>query len=152
MVFDHHDLSPELYAAKYRTRVPVEQILRLGERVGFSLADVTLASNDSFRSIAIERGKKSPQDVFLVRNGPDPTVFKPREGDAGLRQGAAFLIGYVGLMGSQDGADIARELSISVNTLRTHTKNVYAKLGVNSRRAAVHQAAELNLVSRTRDR
>jgi LuxR family transcriptional regulator, maltose regulon positive regulatory protein len=56
------------------------------------------------------------------------------------------------LLGSDlDGPDIARELSISVNTLRTHTKNVYAKLGVNSRRAAVHHAAELNLLSRTRD-
>ena len=51
-----------------------------------------------------------------------------------------------------DGPDIARELSVSLNTLRTHTKNIYAKLGVNSRRAAVRQAAELNLLSRTRDR
>jgi LuxR family maltose regulon positive regulatory protein len=51
-----------------------------------------------------------------------------------------------------DGPDIARELTVSLNTLRTHTKNIYAKLGVNSRRAAVRQAAELNLLSRTRDR
>ena len=51
-----------------------------------------------------------------------------------------------------DGPDIARELTVSLNTLRTHTRNIYAKLGVNSRRAAVRQAAELNLLSRTRDR
>jgi LuxR family maltose regulon positive regulatory protein len=51
-----------------------------------------------------------------------------------------------------DGPDIARELTVSVNTLRTHTKSIYAKLGVNSRRAAVRQAAELNLLSRGRDR
>ena len=50
------------------------------------------------------------------------------------------------------GPDIARELSVSLNTLRTHTKSIYAKLGVNSRRAAVRQAAQLNLLSRTRDR
>jgi LuxR family maltose regulon positive regulatory protein len=55
------------------------------------------------------------------------------------------------LLGSDlDGPDIARELSVSLNTLRTHTKNIYAKLGVNSRRAAVRQAAELNLLSRRR--
>jgi LuxR family transcriptional regulator, maltose regulon positive regulatory protein len=48
-----------------------------------------------------------------------------------------------------DGPDIARELTVSLNTLRTHTRNIYAKLGVNSRRAAVRQAAELNLLSRT---
>jgi LuxR family maltose regulon positive regulatory protein len=41
---------------------------------------------------------------------------------------------------------------VSLNTLRTHTKSIYAKLGVNSRRGAVRQAAQLNLLSRTRDR
>jgi LuxR family maltose regulon positive regulatory protein len=51
-----------------------------------------------------------------------------------------------------DGPDVARELTVSLNTLRTHTKSIYAKLGVNSRRAAVRQAAELNLLSRARDR
>ena len=57
------------------------------------------------------------------------------------------------LLGSDlDGPDIARELTVSLNPLRTHTKSIYAKLGVNSRRAAVRQAAELNLLSRTRDR
>ena len=50
-----------------------------------------------------------------------------------------------------DGPDIARELTVSLNTLRTHTKSICAKLGVNSRRAAVRQAAELNLLSRSRD-
>jgi LuxR family transcriptional regulator, maltose regulon positive regulatory protein len=51
-----------------------------------------------------------------------------------------------------DGPDIARELTVSLNTLRTHTRNIYAKLGVNNRRAAVRQAAELHLLSRTRSR
>ncbi len=51
------------------------------------------------------------------------------------------------LLGSDlDGPDIARALSVSLNTMRTHTKNIYAKLGVTSRRAAVRQAHELNLL------
>jgi LuxR family maltose regulon positive regulatory protein len=50
-----------------------------------------------------------------------------------------------------DGPDIARELSVSLSTVRTHTRNVYAKLGVNSRRAAITRAGELGLLSRTRD-
>ena len=49
-----------------------------------------------------------------------------------------------------DGAEIARELTVSLNTVRTHTKNVYTKLGVNNRRAAVKRADELQLLSRTR--
>ncbi len=51
-----------------------------------------------------------------------------------------------------DGPDLARELSVSLATVRTHTRNIYAKLGVNSRRAAVRRAAELGLLSRSRDR
>jgi LuxR family maltose regulon positive regulatory protein len=51
-----------------------------------------------------------------------------------------------------DGPDLARELSVSLNSVRTHTKNIYAKLGVNSRRGAVNRAAELGLLSRSRDR
>jgi LuxR family maltose regulon positive regulatory protein len=45
-----------------------------------------------------------------------------------------------------DGPEISRRLYISLNTLRTHTKNVYAKLGVNRRRAAVVRAGELGLL------
>ncbi|HEY5848815.1 MAG TPA: LuxR C-terminal-related transcriptional regulator [Microlunatus sp.] len=51
-----------------------------------------------------------------------------------------------------DGPAIARRLIVSVNTMRTHTKSIYAKLGVNSRRAAVRRAEDLNLLSRARDR
>lgn len=57
------------------------------------------------------------------------------------------------LLGSDlGGPDIARELVVSLSTVRTHTKNIYAKLGVNSRRAAIRRAAELDLLSRSRDR
>ena len=49
-----------------------------------------------------------------------------------------------------DGPEIARELTVSLNTVRTHTKNLYSKLGVNNRRAAVKRAEELQLLSRPR--
>ncbi|HMG61467.1 MAG TPA: LuxR C-terminal-related transcriptional regulator, partial [Streptosporangiaceae bacterium] len=57
------------------------------------------------------------------------------------------------LLGTElGGPAIARELAVSLNTMRTHTKNIYAKLGVTNRRAAVRRAADLNLLSRTRTR
>ena len=56
------------------------------------------------------------------------------------------------LQSDLDGPDIARELVVSLSTVRTHTQNIYAKLGVNSRRAAIHRAAELDLLSAPRDR
>jgi LuxR family transcriptional regulator, maltose regulon positive regulatory protein len=52
------------------------------------------------------------------------------------------------LRGDLDGPEIAGQLFVSVNTVRTHTKNIYAKLGVNSRRAAVRRAGELGLLPR----
>ena len=62
-------------------------------------------------------------------------------------------LGVIRLLGTDlDGPDIARQLVVSLNTVRTHTKNIYAKLGVNNRRAAVRRAQELDLLSRTRDR
>ena len=51
------------------------------------------------------------------------------------------------LLGTElDGPEIARELRVSLNTMRTHTKNIYNKLGVNNRRAAVRRAEELDLL------
>lgn len=102
-VLDHHDLSPELFVARYQRRGLPYRGLLLAERLGFRLADVVLSPNETFRAVALRRGRKDPRDVFVVRNGPDPTVFAPAGPDPVLRRGKAHLLGYVGLMGRQDG-------------------------------------------------
>ncbi len=57
------------------------------------------------------------------------------------------------LLGSDlDGPAIARELVVSLNTVRTHTKHIYTKFGVNNRRAAISKAHQLDLLSRSRNR
>ena len=108
-VFDQHDLSPELHEAKYEKGLVSRWALVLLERLAFSLADVTLAMNESFRDVAVRRGRQVPENVFIVRNGPDLELFEPVEPDPALRSGSEHLIGYVGIMNSQDGVDLAIE-------------------------------------------
>jgi glycosyltransferase involved in cell wall biosynthesis len=106
-VFDHHDLSPELYATRFGARRQVLNALRLAERLSFALADVVLATNESYRRIAIERGRMHPHDVFVVRNGPDARRFAPRPAEPALKRGHRYLLSYVGLIEPQDGVDLA---------------------------------------------
>jgi glycosyltransferase involved in cell wall biosynthesis len=107
LVFDHHDLAPELYESRFGRRdVFYRALLRL-EGLAFRLADVVIATNESYRRIALERGKKDPGDVFVVRNAPDPERFRPVVPQMSIKRGREFLIAYLGLMGPQDGLDTA---------------------------------------------
>jgi glycosyltransferase involved in cell wall biosynthesis len=108
LVFDHHDLVPELYESRFGgPRSLLGRATLVAERVSFALADVVLAPNESYRRVALERGRKAPERVFVVRNAPDLDRFRPGEPDAALKRGKAHLLGYVGVLGPQDGGDVA---------------------------------------------
>jgi glycosyltransferase involved in cell wall biosynthesis len=105
-VFDHHDLSPELYLSRYKTSEGmVTRVLRLFEKLSVRLADVVIATNESYRAIDIERNGVSPGNVFIVRNGPDPKRVRVVEPDARLKSMNKIVLGYVGAMNPQDGVD-----------------------------------------------
>jgi glycosyltransferase involved in cell wall biosynthesis len=105
-VFDHHDLVPELYLSRFERGRDVFYRLSLAfERLAFRLADVVIATNESYRAVALSRGRKRQDDVFVVRNAPDTKRFRRGEPDEGLRRGKRHLIAYVGVMGPQDGVD-----------------------------------------------
>jgi glycosyltransferase involved in cell wall biosynthesis len=105
-VFDHHDLAPELYGAKYDTPQPViVRTLRGLERLSSRFADRVVTVNDSYRRILIERNGVSPERITVVRNGPPLAQLEPAEGDPELRAKAGTLIGYLGLIARQDGVD-----------------------------------------------
>jgi len=104
-VFDHHDINPELYEAKFARRDFFHRVLLRLERLSFLVADVSIASNDSYRRIAIRRGHMPPSRVFVVRSGPSLARMKIGPGDPRLKQGRRFLIGYVGVIGRQEGID-----------------------------------------------
>jgi glycosyltransferase involved in cell wall biosynthesis len=107
-VFDHHDLTPELFVSRFgREGGLLHKLTLRAERVAFRLADVVLSVNDSYRGIALTRGRRRPEDVSVVRTGPDLARFTPMEPDPSLKRGRAHLLSYVGVMGTQDGVDQA---------------------------------------------
>lgn len=104
-IFDHHDINPELYEAKFGRRDTFYRLLCLLERWTFLTANVSIATNESYRRIAIERGKMKPDRVFVVRSGPDLRRLKIVPPIEALKMGRKYLVGYVGVMGKQEGID-----------------------------------------------
>ena len=106
-VFDHHDLCPELYQSRFPDgpRLPY-RALRALERRTHRTARHVIATNGSYRDVAIRRSGKSPTDVTVVRTGPDPERLIRGEAKPQLRRGRRYLAAYIGVMGPQDGVDI----------------------------------------------
>ena len=104
-LFDHHDINPELYEAKFGRRDFFYKVMLLWERWTFRVADVSIATNESYKRIAIDRGGMSPDRVWVVRSGPDLRRLKILPPVESLKCGRAYLVGYVGVMGSQEGID-----------------------------------------------
>jgi|SRR5579864_1919709 len=104
-IFDHHDLNPELYEAKFGRRDFFYRLMLKLEYWTFRSADVSIATNESYRRIAIERGRMNPERVFVVRSGPSLERMKVLLPDARLKHGRKYLVGYVGTMGKQEGID-----------------------------------------------
>ena len=104
-VFDHHDINPELYEAKFGRRDWLYRALLAAEYLSFRTADIVLATNDSYKRIAITRGRVDRSRVFVVRSGPSLVRVRPVPPDDKLKCGRRFLVGYVGVMGAQEGID-----------------------------------------------
>lgn len=108
-VFDHHDLAPELYTARFGKRGGVLSfLLRALERATFATADHVVCTNESFRQVALGRGGRPAESVTIVRNGPPLDQLHPRPPRPELRHGRRFLASWVGIMGAvDDGVDLA---------------------------------------------
>jgi glycosyltransferase involved in cell wall biosynthesis len=104
-IFDHHDINPELYEAKFGRRDLFYRLLVALERWTFRTANVSIATNESYKKIAVQRGGKRPERVFVVRSGPDLRRLKTVPPVPELKHGRQHLVGYVGVMGKQEGID-----------------------------------------------
>ncbi len=104
-LFDHHDINPELYEAKFGHKGLFYKVIVLLERLTFMTADISLATNESYKEIAITRGRMDPGKVYIVRSGPNLSRFQPGAPHPEVKKGYAYLVGYVGVMGKQEGLD-----------------------------------------------
>jgi glycosyltransferase involved in cell wall biosynthesis len=104
-LFDHHDITPELFFVKFSRKNLLYRLVSVLETLSFKVADVSIATNESYRRIAIERGGMSPDKVFVVRSGPRLEEIKANPPNESLKNGRKYLAGYVGIMGNQDGLD-----------------------------------------------
>jgi glycosyltransferase involved in cell wall biosynthesis len=105
-IFDHHDLAPELFEVKFGRRGVLHWLMRLAERATFAMADVSIATNETFRDIAIRRGGMDPSRVRIVRSYPNLGRFRRVAPQPDLKASNELLVGYVGVIGGQDGVDI----------------------------------------------
>lgn len=105
VIFDQHDINLEMYEAKYGRRDFFYYGLSLVERLTFATADVVISTNESYKEVALTRGRKPSSEVFVVRSGPDLSRFYSVPPNLHYRKGRKYLVGYVGVMGEPEGID-----------------------------------------------
>jgi glycosyltransferase involved in cell wall biosynthesis len=116
-IFDFHDANPELYIAKYERKGRLYDILVWLEKMTFRTSDVVIATNESYKNIVVTRGGLDPENVFIVRNGPDLKTFKPVPPNPALKYGKPYLVGYVGTMSIQEGLDILLAAALHIKKM-----------------------------------
>ena len=114
-IFDQHDLCPEVYVSRFPTGSrAVRRALMLLERATYALADHVVATNESYRETAIGRGKVPAGRVTVVRTGPNPERLRKGARVDTWRHGRRYLCAYLGVMGPQDGVDLALRAAAAI--------------------------------------
>jgi glycosyltransferase involved in cell wall biosynthesis len=153
-IFDHHDLAPELFEAKFGRRMGLlRRVTGFLEFCSFSVAKVCIATNQSFQEIAVKRGRKRIEDVFVVRNCPDLNSLSGRSLSRDKKDANSFLVVYVGFMGPQDGLPLLIEAidQIVCQDRRQDTRFVLVGNGseLSNLKAMVHERSLDSFVSFT---
>ncbi len=141
-LFDHHDINPELYVAKFGRRGLSYYLMILLERLTFMTAHISLATNASYREIAILRGKMRPDKVYIVRSGPDLQKFRPVPPDESLKEGKRYLVGYVGVMGKQEGLNYLLDAASHVLHDRDRNDVLFVIIGSGTEFGAIREYAK----------
>jgi len=113
-VFDHHDINPELYIAKYDKKDFFYKLMCYFEKKTFKNADASIATNESYKNIAITRGAMNPDLVQVVRSGPKLDRLQLQEPILKYKKGKKYLLGYLGVIGEQEGIDLLLESMLQI--------------------------------------
>ena len=151
-LFDHHDLCPELYLSRFGNPRPiVYKALSWLERLTMKTADVVIATNNSYKRIAMTRGKVPENRIFVVRNGPDLDKFQPGEGDPELSKMGKIRVGYLGNMNPQDGVDYLLKAARYIKNTKRRDDLFFIFVGSGDAHAGlVHLCKEWNLTDMCR--
>ncbi len=124
VIFDQHDLGPELVVAKNMSfEIVLVKVARLFESLAYKVADKVISTNESYREIALTRGKKRGSDISVVRSAPSRDWAEASIPISDWRKGHQYQIGYLGVIGQQEGLHFALE---ALRILRnSHGKDVY---------------------------
>ena len=133
-VFDQHDLCPEIFDARFGTekslwKKSLRKMLLVFEKLNYSTATKVISTNESYKAIAMDRGKKSEEDIAIVRSGPNEDRLYPVESSKDILGDFEFLLVYIGVMGPQDRVDIAIDAMDEIVNVRGEVKVGLALLG-----------------------
>ena len=141
-IFDHHDLNPELYEVKFRRKDFLYRLVCLAERLTFRTADVAIATNSSYRDVALTRGGMSPERSFVVRSCPDLNRFQWQPPRLELKEGNEHLVVYIGVMGPQDGVDLLLASIEYIVKNKSRRDTLFVLIGDGTERQLLKTAAK----------
>ncbi len=128
-IFDHHDLNPELYLAKFGRGGFFYRVLCLAERLTFRTANVSIATNESYREVAVARGGMKPERVFVVRSAPELETIRFQPTPTAIKRHRTFLVVYLGVMGQQEGLDLWLESIATILERRKDNDTLFVLIG-----------------------
>jgi glycosyltransferase involved in cell wall biosynthesis len=128
-IFDHHDLNPELYEAKFQRRDLGYKLVCWAERLTYRTAQVSIATNESYREVAMTRGGMPRESTFVVRSCPDLSKVRIRLPQPELKEGRRNLVVYLGVMGHQDGLDLLLQSIAFLTRLRDCADTLFVLIG-----------------------
>lgn len=122
-VFDHHDICPELFEAKFGKKKGLLYKSQLFfERQTYKHCCIAFVTNESYRKIAIERGRMKPEDVIVLRSGPKLERMRIMEPIPSIRRGYQYMVGYLGVIGQQEGIEYLLE---AAKYIKQRSNNVF---------------------------